>query len=56
MAAHYESRTLWRVTGTTAEVRDVLADGPSLPRWWPAVYLMVDILYEGDESGLAPKW
>jgi hypothetical protein len=30
----------------------VLADGPSLPRWWPAVYLAVDPLREGDQTGL----
>jgi hypothetical protein len=51
VAAHYEFRTVWRATGTADEVRDVLADGPSLPRWWPAVYLSVDILNEGDETG-----
>jgi hypothetical protein len=51
MAADYEFRTVWRVAGTAEEVRDVLADGPSLPRWWPAVYLSVDTLDEGDESG-----
>ena len=55
MAAHYEFRTVWRVTGTTDEVRDVLADGASLPRWWPAVYLLVDVLNEGDESGLGAE-
>ena len=44
MAAHYGFRTVWRVAGTVDEVRDVLADGPSLPRWWPAVYLSVATL------------
>ncbi len=52
MAADYVFRTVWRVAGTIDEVRDVLADGPSLPRWWPAVYLSVDALSEADESGL----
>ena len=52
MAADYEFRTVWRVAGTVDEVRDVLADGPSLPRWWPAVYLSVNTVCEGDESGL----
>jgi hypothetical protein len=55
VAAHYEFRTVWRITGTTDEVRDVLADGASLPRWWPAVYLLVDVLNEGDESGLGAE-
>lgn len=48
MNARYEFRTVWRVAGTVAEVRAVLADGPSLPRWWPAVYLAVET---PDESG-----
>ncbi len=52
MAAHYEFRTVWRVAGTVAEVRDVLTDGPSLTRWWPAVYLAVHTLHEGDGNGL----
>lgn len=51
MAAGYAFRTVWRVTGTVAEVRDVLADGASLPRWWPAVYLSVDVLHGADDDG-----
>ena len=51
MAADYEFRTVWRVAGTVGEVRDVLADGRSLPRWWPAVYLSVDVVDEGDGRG-----
>ena len=55
MAAHYEFCTVWRATGTAGEVRDVLADGASLPRWWPAVYLAVDVLKEGDETGVGAE-
>ncbi len=44
-------RTVWRVAATVDEVREVLADGSSLPRWWPAVYLSVDTVREGGESG-----
>ena len=55
MAPRYEFRTVWRVTGTVGEVRDVLADGASLPRWWPAVYLSVDVLNEGDETGVGAE-
>jgi polyketide cyclase/dehydrase/lipid transport protein len=51
VAADYGFRTVWRVAGTVDEVRDVLADGPSLPRWWPSVYLAVSTLREGDETG-----
>ncbi len=55
MAADYAFRTVWRVAGTVAEVRDVLADGPSLPRWWPSVYLAVDPLSEGDGNGVGAE-
>ena len=55
MAARYEFRTVWRVAGSVGEVRDVLADGASLPRWWPAVYLAVDVLEEGDETGVGAE-
>ena len=41
MTSDYEFVTVWRVAGTTAEVRDVLSDGRTLPRWWPSVYLGV---------------
>ena len=46
---------MWRVAGTAAEVRDVLADGPSLTRWWPAVYLSVHTLNEGDHDGVGSE-
>jgi polyketide cyclase/dehydrase/lipid transport protein len=55
VAARYEFRTVWRVTGTAGEVRDVLADGAALPRWWPAVYLSVDVVEEGDEAGVGSQ-
>jgi hypothetical protein len=55
VAVDYEFCTVWRATGTAGEVRDVLADGASLPRWWPAVYLSVDILEEGDATGVGAE-
>ena len=51
MPADYAFLTVWRVAGTVAEVRAVLADGLSLPRWWPAVYLDVEVLAENDADG-----
>jgi hypothetical protein len=39
---HYHFVTVWRVAGTVTEVADVLGDGASLTRWWPAVYLDAD--------------
>jgi hypothetical protein len=44
----YEFLTVWRVPGTIAEVRAVLSDGRTLPRWWPSVYLEVFPRVEGD--------
>jgi hypothetical protein len=38
--------TRWRVTGTAEEVYAILEDTPNLPRWWPAVFLKVDVLEE----------
>lgn len=55
MAADYAFHTVWRVAGTVDEVRAVLADGASLPRWWPAVYLAVDVLEQGGEGGVGAE-
>ena len=48
----YAFRTVWRVAGTVAEVRAVLSDSASLTRWWPAVYLDVVPVADGDEDGV----
>jgi len=48
MSSDYEFVTVWRVPGTIAEVTDVLKDGRTLPRWWPAVYLDVVPRVAGD--------
>lgn len=47
---HFISR--WRVEGTCEEVSDVLKDVESLRRWWPATYLDVQVLEEGDANGV----
>ncbi|MGI9106277.1 MAG: SRPBCC family protein [Pyrinomonadaceae bacterium] len=47
---HFISR--WRVEGTCEEVWDVLKDVESLRRWWPATYLDVRVLEEGDAEGI----
>ncbi len=52
MGSAYHFLTEWRVAGTTAEVRAVLSDGPSLTRWWPSVYLSVVQLEPGDADGV----
>lgn len=34
------------------EVRAILSDAAALPRWWPDVYLRVDVLEPGDADGV----
>ncbi len=51
MGGDYEFLTEWRVAGTIDEVKAVLGDGPSLPMWWPSVYLSVEVIEKGGEGG-----
>ena len=52
MTSDYHFVTVWRVPGTIAEVRAVLSDGRTLPRWWPSVYLRVVEREPGDADRL----
>lgn len=53
MAANeYHFVTTWRIAATPEEISAVLGDAASLARWWPSVYLRVNVLEEGDEQGL----
>jgi hypothetical protein len=51
-SSDYRFVTVWRVPGTIAEVKAVLSDGRTLPRWWPSVYLGVFPRVEGDADGV----
>jgi hypothetical protein len=48
----YHFITHWRVQGTVKEVEDIMSDAPDLVRWWPSVYLDVNVLKQGDTNGL----
>ena len=48
----YAFLTTWMVPATPEEVVDVLGDAEALARWWPSVYLKVEVLEPGDERGL----
>lgn len=49
----YQFITHWRVQSSCEEVSEVLGDAPDLVRWWPSVYLDVQVLEAGDpETGL----
>lgn len=52
MSNEYTFRTVWRVTGSAAEIAHVIADGADLVRWWPSVYLKAVVLEAGDETGV----
>lgn len=51
----YHFLTEWQVEGTVVEVRRILSDAASLPRWWPSVYLSVEVLDAGDAEGLGKR-
>ena len=48
----YVFLTRWKVEGTVSEVKGVLGDAASLPRWWPSVYLEACVLQPGDALGV----
>ena len=48
----YAFLTKWQVDGSPEEAYDVIADGESLARWWPSVYLEVKTLETGDANGI----
>jgi hypothetical protein len=52
MSSDYDFVTVWRVPGTIAEVKAVLSDGRTLPRWWPSVYLEVVPREPGDAENV----
>lgn len=48
----YEFVSQWHVTGTCADVYEILINGNDYPRWWPLVYLAVEELDAGGEHGI----
>jgi hypothetical protein len=48
----YHIITQWQVKGTVKEVAEVLSQATDLTRWWPSVYLDVQEVEPGDESGV----
>jgi hypothetical protein len=45
----YQFVSHWRIEGQLTEVADVLADAPGFARWWPSVYLDIQVVDPGDE-------
>jgi hypothetical protein len=42
----------WCVEGTAEEVYRIIEDVTAFPRWWPAVWLRVEVLDPGDADGI----
>lgn len=51
MGSDYRFFTVWRVAGTVEEVKAVLGEAETLPRWWPSVYLSVHPVSEAGPDG-----
>jgi hypothetical protein len=45
----------WKVAGSVEEVYDIISDAAGLRRWWPEVYLRVDVLSPGDAQGVGKR-
>jgi hypothetical protein len=48
----YHFLTRWELEASPREVFDLIADGPSYPRWWPSVFLDARVLEPGGEQGV----
>ncbi len=48
----YHFVTHWRVESTCEEIATVLGDAPGLARWWPSVYLDVQVIEPGGADGV----
>lgn len=51
-SSDYHFITRWRVDATVEEVDEILGDAEDLVRWWPAVYLEVQVLEPGGDGGV----
>jgi Polyketide cyclase / dehydrase and lipid transport len=52
MSNDYHFLTRWRLPAKPEEVAAVLSDAQDLPRWWPSVYLDVQVVVDGDTHGI----
>jgi hypothetical protein len=55
VTSRYEFVTRWRVDASAGESFDVISRAMDYPRWWPAVWLRVEVLEPGDERGVGRR-
>ncbi len=48
----YHFETNWRLRGTEAEIYQILDNVNELPRWWPSVYLDINVIEKGTDEGV----
>jgi Polyketide cyclase / dehydrase and lipid transport len=53
--AKYAFTSIWKIKASREEVYNILEDVGTLTKWWPSVYLDVNILEKGDENGIGKK-
>ncbi len=51
----YHFITRWEMPSTVAEVGEILGDAVDLMRWWPSVYLGVEVTVPGNGQGLGKE-
>lgn len=51
----YEFQTIWRFAAPIHDVAGILEDVESLAKWWPSVYLEVEVLDAGGEKGIGKR-
>ena len=51
-AADFVLVSKWDVAGSLDEVNAILSEPEEMPRWWPQVYLSVQVVEAGDADGL----
>ena len=54
-AREFRFRSQWRLLGTVEEVSGILGDVREFARWWPSVYLDIEEMEPGDESGVGKR-
>jgi hypothetical protein len=51
-SSQYRFVTCWRVEATPEEVYRLIDDPAEFVRWWPAVWLRVEVIENGDANGI----
>ena len=52
----YSFRTHWRLEAAREDVYQLIEDTPGYVRWWPAVWLAIELLEAGDEHGIGKSY